>query len=287
MAKIVQGVTGGFSGSVGPVVGYQWRGRWCMRSHPRAVRNPRTEAQQEHRQMFKEEVQLASRMNWVLKESFNALSLAEGLTPCNFFIRENQHAFAWSDERLTVDWASLRLSMGPVAPVAFGVPELTEETLTVAFEKNPLHVRADVHDKVYLYVYCPEAEQGYLAAPVYRHTQRVSVVLPRTFAGRELHLWGLVEDRQGRWSESVYIGFDGLTHDSLTPNSLTPGPSPIGEGGSLTPGPSPIGEGSDGSLTSPSSRAGLTREASSAREASAASSASSPGAIPPSGEQPG
>ena len=264
MAKIVQGVTGGFSGSVGPVVGYQWRGRWCMRSHPQAVRNPRTEAQQEHRQMFKEEVQLASRMNWVLKESFNALSLAEGLTPCNFFIRENQHAFAWSDERLTVDWASLRLSMGPVAPVAFGVPELTEETLTVAFEKNPLHVRADAHDKVYLYVYCPEAEQGYLAAPVYRHTQRVSVVLPRTFAGRELHLWGLVEDRQGRWSESVYIGFE-----SLTPNpspigegsSLTPGPSPRGEGGSLTPDPSPIGEGGDSSLT---------REASAARKASAA-----------------
>ena len=228
-----------------------------MRSHPRAVRNPRTEAQQEHRQMFKEEVQLASRMNWVLKESFNALSLAEGLTPCNFFIRENQHAFAWSDERLTVDWASLRLSMGPVAPVAFGVPELTEETLTVAFEKNPLHVRADAHDKVYLYVYCPEAEQGYLAAPVYRHTQRVSVVLPRTFAGRELHLWGLVEDRQGRWSESVYI--------------LTPGPSPIGEGedASLT---------SPSSLASPSSRASLTRVASAAREASAARKASAAGA---------
>ena len=208
--------------------------------------------------MFKEEVQLASRMNWVLKESFNALSLAEGLTPCNFFIRENQHAFAWSDERLTVDWASLRLSMGPVAPVAFGVPELTEETLTVAFEKNPLHVRADAHDKVYLYVYCPEAEQGYLAAPVYRHTQCVSVVLPRTFAGRELHLWGLVEDRQGRWSESVYI--------------LTPGPSPIGEGGL------------DAGGSGPSS---LTREASSAREASAARKASAAGAIPPSGEQPG
>jgi hypothetical protein len=174
-----------------------------------------------------------------------------------------------------------------VAPVAFGVPELTEETLTVAFEKNPLHVRADVHDKVYLYVYCPEAEQGYLAAPVYRHTQRVSVVLPRDFAGRELHLWGLVEDRQGRWSESVYIGFGSLTPDSLTPNSLTPNPSPRGEGGSLTPGPSPRGEGSDGSLTSPSSLTKEAREASVAREASSARKAGADGRIPPSGEQPG
>lgn len=238
MAKIVQGIAGGFSGSVGPVVGYQWRGRWCMRSHPQSVRNPRTERQQAHRMMFKEEVQLASRMNWALRETFDELSLAEGLTPSNFFIRENQQAFAWSEGQLVVDWGALRLSMGPVAPVAFGVPEVRDETvLTVAFEKNPLHVRADAHDKVHLYVYCPEAKSGYLAAPVYRHTQRVSVVLPRMYAGKEVHLWGLVQDSQGRWSESIYIGYGPLTPESL--NDLTPSPSQ-----GLSPAPSPIGEGS-------------------------------------------
>ena len=208
MATIKQGIVGGFSGSVGPVVGYQWRGRWCMRSHPQSVRNPRTERQQAHRMMFKEEVQLASRMNWALRETFDELSLAEGLTPSNFFIRENQQAFAWSEGQLVVDWGALRLSMGPVAPVAFGVPEVRDETvLTVAFEKNPLHVRADAHDKVHLYVYCPEAKSGYLAAPVYRHTQRVSVVLPRMYAGKEVHLWGLVQDSQGRWSDKAKAVF--------------------------------------------------------------------------------
>lgn len=265
MAKIVQGIAGGFSGSVGPVVGYQWRGRWCMRSHPQSVRNPRTERQQAHRMMFKEEVQLASRMNWALRETFDELSLAEGLTPSNFFIRENQQAFAWSEGQLVVDWGALRLSMGPVAPVAFGVPEVRDETvLTVAFEKNPLHVRADAHDKVHLYVYCPEAKSGYLAAPVYRHTQRVSVVLPRMYAGKEVHLWGLVQDSQGRWSESIYIGYGPLTPESLndltrdpsqglTPSpsqGLSPAPSPVGEGSldsivpNFSPGSSPGGEGS-------------------------------------------
>ena len=257
MAKIVQGVTGGFSGSVGPVVGYQWRGRWCMRSRPPFVRNPRTERQQEHRMMFKEEVQLASRMNWVLKESFGELSLAEGLTPCNFFIRENQHAFSWSEGHLAVDWAALRLSMGPVAPVAFGVPEVTEETvLTITFEKNPLHVRADAYDKVYLYVYCPEAREGYLAAPVYRKTQCISVVLPSMFAGREVQLWGLVQDEQGRWSESIYIGFGSLEEGD--------------DSSSLT---SPSSLASPSGISSPASQAG---EACPAREAGAARKARAP-----------
>ena len=223
MATIGQGIVGGFRGAVGPVVGYQWRGRWCMRSRPQTVRNPRTEAQQRHRMMFKAEVQLASRMNWLLRESFAGLSLDAGLTPCNYFIRENQHCFGWSrvpaegregeeaEGRLTVDWGSLVLSHGPVAPVAFGVPRVTEgTTLTIGFERNPLHVRADAFDKVYLFLYCPELEACWLASPVYRRAQEVGVVLPRRWAGKEVQLWGVVSDDKGRWSETIYIGYGPL-----------------------------------------------------------------------------
>lgn len=214
MATIGQGVLGGFSGKVGPVVGYQWRGRWCLRGRPAAVRNPRTEAQQRHRMMFREEVRLASRMNWLIRESMAGLSLDEGLTPCNYFVKENQGCFGWSEGQLTVDWSRLVLSHGPVAPVAFGVPEVSEGTrLTVAFEKNPLHVRADAYDKVYLYVFCAELETGYLVAPVYRREQRISVLLPAEWQGREVQLWGLVGDERGRWSETIYIGYGPLEEE--------------------------------------------------------------------------
>lgn len=211
MATIKQGIVGGFSGSVGPVVGYQWRGRWCVRSRGSEPRNPRTERQQEHRMMFREEVRLASRLNWLLRESMERLSLAEGLTPCNYFIRENQAAFGWSEGRLTVDWSRLVLSHGPVAPVAFGVPEVTDGTrLSVTFEKNPLHVRADAFDKVYLYLYCTDRDEGYMVAPVYRHERRISVLLPASWAGKEVQLYGLVADCRGRWSETLYIGYGPL-----------------------------------------------------------------------------
>jgi len=203
-----QGFLGGFRGALGPVVGYCWRGRWCMRSRPVSVRNPRTEAQQRHRRMFKEEVQLAGRLNWVLRQTYGALSLEEHLTPCNHFVRVNQEAFGSEGGAFRVRWELLRLSEGTVSPVAFGAPVVTGgTTLTVDFEKNPCHGRADGYDRVYLVVYCPENGQCFLTAPVYRRMQRLSVVLPGFFAGREVQLWGLVQDRKGQWSDSIYIGY--------------------------------------------------------------------------------
>ena len=211
MATISTGYLGGFSGKLGPVVGYQWRGRWCLRARPEWVRNPRSEAQQRHRMMFREEVRLAARMNWVLRKTLEECSLDEGMTPGNLFVKENQRCFGWAEGRLTVDWGALVLSHGPVAPVAFGAPEVTAGCrLTVAFERNPLRVRADKYDRVYLYVYCEAVGRGYLTAPVYRRDGRLSVALPDEFGGREVQLWGLVQDEKGRWSETIYIGYGPL-----------------------------------------------------------------------------
>ena len=46
MGKIYQGVLGGFSGKLGMVVGYTWRGRPCIRVYRHAINYPNTELQQ-------------------------------------------------------------------------------------------------------------------------------------------------------------------------------------------------------------------------------------------------
>ena len=51
MAKQHYGINGGYRGAVGTVIGYEWNGRWCLRSRPRRVHNPRTERQQQLRQL--------------------------------------------------------------------------------------------------------------------------------------------------------------------------------------------------------------------------------------------
>ena len=211
MAKQIDGYLGGFRGKLGPAVGYVWNGVWCLRSRPGKVRNPRTEAQQQHRELFKQEVQLAATMGQALNKGLGSVARSMHMTPQNLFVKASQEAFSLEDNQLAVDYSQLVLSAGPVAPVAFGTPEVTAgNVLSISFEKNPLHVRADWCDSVYLFVYCPEVGGGYLTAPVYRKDQRINVVLPGIFAGKVVQLYGFVQDAHGRSSETIYIGYGPL-----------------------------------------------------------------------------
>ena len=207
MAKQTAGFMGGFHGRLGPAVGYMWRGQWCVRSYNPYPRNPRTEAQVAHREMFKREVQLASAMSWAVNLGFRDLAYEMHMTSYNLFVHANQHAFSLVDNVFTVDYSALRLSSGPLEGVTFGAPQWDEDNvLTVTFDRNGSGQRGDNFDHVYLYAYCPDIEDGFMASPVYRRAKKVSVALPDIYKGHELHLYGLVCNDEGVWSETVYAG---------------------------------------------------------------------------------
>lgn len=205
MAKQTNGLLGGYSGKIGPVVGYHWKGVWCVRSQSRKVNNPRTEAQTVHRAMFREEVRLAGKMRWAVNVGFKVLSDEMDMTAQNLFIKVNQQAFSTVGGRFTVDYKRLQVSAGPVAPVA--VSEVVRDehnVLTVRFEKNPLRLQADNYDSVYVWVWCPEEGTGYLANPVYRRAKRLSAVLPTLMEGHEVHVYAFVQNERGECSETAY-----------------------------------------------------------------------------------
>lgn len=197
--------TGGFSGRLGQLVGYQWNGRWCLRLRPAAVRNPRTAAQQAARSRFAGAVQQAAKMRWGVMEGLRGVAREAGMTPYNAFVSLNQQAFSMVDGVFTVDYAALRISTGPVAPVAVTQAAVdAHNVLTVRFERNPLNMRAGSFDAVNVYVYCPAIEDEYLAAAVYRRDGRVAVALPDTFAGQPMHIYAYVTDQAGLTSETAY-----------------------------------------------------------------------------------
>ena len=207
MAKMEQGFMGGFSGRLGQAVGYRWNGKWCLRSRPAKVANPRTEKQMAHRSMFKEEVRLAARMRLAVHEGMTAAARQEGMTCYNLFVSVNQPVFAWNDGGLEVDYEGLTVSAGPVAPVAFAELEVKDgNVLEISFEKNPTHAVANAYDRVMLFAYCPDVEQGYLSHQVYRRDKRLAFVMPDAFVGHEVHVYGFVKDSEGRCSMSSYVG---------------------------------------------------------------------------------
>ena len=205
MAKQDQGIIGGFRGTIGPVIGYQWRGRWCLRARPQRVANPRTAAQQEHRMLFRDMVRLASRLTPVLRRGLRDASLQEGMTEGNLFVRMNKGLFSAQG----VDYGRLAVSHGPVAPVAFTHVALDERMVVrCEFEKNPLRMRADGTDEVWLYAYCPAVGRGILAAPVQRRTKHLEAALPDEWAGNEVHLYAFVTDHAQRASSTLYLVAD-------------------------------------------------------------------------------
>lgn len=203
MAKQMAGYLGGFSGKLGPAVGYLWNGKWCLRAHNSMVRNPRTEAQVEHRELFKQQVQLAASMRPAVIKSMTALAREAGMTSYNLFVSVNQPAFSVEEGRLRVDYSALRLSMGDVPQVELREMEWSDDNvLSVSF--RPGGGRS--LDYVYLYIYVPEREQGFISAPVYRHQKQIALMLPSSFAGCEAHVYLMAMSEDGRWSESLYCG---------------------------------------------------------------------------------
>lgn len=207
MAKMMGGYMGGFRGRLGTAVGYMWNGKWCLRSRPGAVRNPRTEEQTRHRAMFREEVRQASYMWRAAEVGLTATAREMGMTCYNLFVSANQSAFGWDDGTLTVDYSRLAVGMGPVAPVGFDEVLMEEgNVLKVRFERNPMRTVAGNYDRVMLYVYCPAAKEGIISAPVYRMDRRIGLCLPDEYMGCEVHVYGMVQDDEGRAADSCYLG---------------------------------------------------------------------------------
>ena len=231
MGKTDFGFMAGFSGHLGNLIGYRWRGRMCVRTMPSHYRDARTPEQLRQRALFKAVVRFAAKARQVLKKGMNAVSLDAQMTESNYFMRVNKRCFALADgtqDELQVDYENLLLADGPVAPVAFYEPQMLDETtLSVDFEKNPLHRAVKWEDLVYLVAYCPELGDFDISAPVYRRSNRLTMSLNPYWVGREVHLWGFVVDGNGRASQSQYLGGGILGSeeaDSQSPNQQNDGP---------------------------------------------------------------
>ncbi len=213
MALIYQGINGPFVGKVGPVVGYLWKGKACMRAYNRQVNYPNTLMQQHQRDWFVSMVRFASKATAALQLGFARRAEEAQMTEGNYFVRQNKQHFHSENGVLSVDYSKLKIASGAAADVYFKSPRFEEnETIVVEFEKNTMSFRASSSDKIYVYVYAPELEEGFLSAPVERRQKSLSMRLPQHWSGVEVHLYGFVIDREGRSSESTYIGVGCVNH---------------------------------------------------------------------------
>ena len=206
MAKLHQGILGGFSGTVGTVIGYRRNNQWFMRAKPRFVANPRTEAQQAHRRQFGDMVSLASRLLPALKVGMRHYAPQHAMTAGNAFVHLN-----WVKDGV-ISLKDMKLSVGPVPMVTFTEITVEDGVLTLRWDKNLHHHGAKNEDTIKIYAYSEEQGLTQCVATAERRTRRLSTLLPDAF--RDAHLWALIEDPMGRVSESTYL-------EPITPSSCS------------------------------------------------------------------
>ena len=213
MAVVFSGINGPFVGRIGPVVGYMWKRKNCMRAYVEHIRYPNTREQQRERDWFVSMVRFASNAREALKLGFYHKANSVNMTEGNYFVMTNKRYFERVDGQINVDYAQLLIAQGPAADVYFRQPRFEEnETVVVDFEKNGMQLRASGEDKVYLYAYAPGLGSGFLSAPVARRSKTLKIRLPEMWAGQEVHLYGFVVDRDGRPSNSTYVGVGRVNH---------------------------------------------------------------------------
>ena len=220
MAKLHQGILGGFSGTVGTVIGYRRNNQWFMRAKPRSVANPRTEAQQAHRRQFGDMVSLASKLLPALKVGMRHYAPQHAMTAGNAFVHLN-----WVKDG-AISLKDMKLSVGPVPMVTFTEVTVEDGVLTLRWDKNLHHHGAKNEDTIKIYAYNEEQGLTQCVATAERRTRRLSTLLPDAF--RDAHLWALIEDPMGRTSESTYL-------EPITPSSSSSCSSPSSPSSHFSP----------------------------------------------------
>ena len=106
MGKIKQGILGGFKGKVGTVIGSSWNGISYMKGRPQSVKNPRTDAQVQQRNFFKDLQSLVSQLS---DEQLLSLfpSVNRGMTRRNMLTRQLAAAAAVTDDVKAVNLSIL------------------------------------------------------------------------------------------------------------------------------------------------------------------------------------
>ena len=144
------------------------------------------------------------------------------MTAYNLFVKANQGAFAYTDDTLVVDYPNLVLSFGDIAPVeAESLERTADNVLNVRFARGI----GRGNDEVYLYVWVPDLQRGYMSSSVHRREKRISVALPDEYAGHEVQAWLLVQGEEGGWSQSTWVDCGSTSLQAGESTSLQAGES--------------------------------------------------------------
>lgn len=164
MARLDQGLLGGYSGKLGTTVGASWKGINVVRTYQPTVANPNSLAQQKQRNIFSDWVALAS---YLLPSVVKPLwdRKATKMSGYNAFIQANLNA---SKADGVIDPMKMVLSQGLMGPTDLEMTLSNASTeLSIVWDNDRLPTYASLNDKLFMLIFNAEGELLYHSAGLY------------------------------------------------------------------------------------------------------------------------
>lgn len=152
MGKMIQGLLGGFSGKVGPVVGCRWKNIYYIRSRAARVSNPNTERQQCQRGKFRTAVNFLKTILPFIQVGYR--NYEQGKSAYNAAISYlMHHAFAGNGQEAVLDFEKVRISQGSLTPASGASVGRMGGNMLVSWSNNTTEGDAAADDVAMLLVY--------------------------------------------------------------------------------------------------------------------------------------
>lgn len=150
MARLEQGLLGGYSGKLGTTVGASWKGINVVRTYQPTVANPRTQKQRNQRDIFRDWAQLAS---FLLASHVKPLwdHKAKRMSGYNAFVQANINN---PRRELPIDPVVMILTDGKMGTTqSLDAEMLTANKITLTWHASTLPLYGSEDDKIYALVF--------------------------------------------------------------------------------------------------------------------------------------
>jgi len=208
MATIENGINGGFKGTIGNVVGYQLRGKWVVRSKPKASNKNKigTSSQNANRAKFSSVQRFVSQVLSFIRVGFRAEAQLRNMSAHNVATSYNlQNAI---DVNGILDYSKVCVSYGTLENVQSVSAKLEDQNLRINWENLPYSNPERVNDQVMVLVYTIKQQLNFQLLSGARRTAGTEILPLSTLADDDtLHCWiSFISDDRTDIATSHYIG---------------------------------------------------------------------------------
>ncbi|MDE3236947.1 MAG: hypothetical protein KGO81_13420 [Bacteroidota bacterium] len=207
MGTFVKGILGGFSGTVGTVIGGSWKGIDYMRSQPARKTGTVTQAQLEQQMKFGMMVKFLQSMSGLLSVSFRNYAI-KMTGPNNALSYNLKNAITGTYPLYTIDYSLVLVSRGDM-PNATNPAAVagTAGKVNFSWVNNAGTGKAKNTDKALLAVYCEDFNQAIYTTGSASRSAGAEILDVTPFSGKEVQVYiGFISEDNREVATSTYLG---------------------------------------------------------------------------------